>query len=226
MKIKNNIIALSTILIMMFTPTVMAGQVGSMTTFTSGTAAVASEVNGNFTAVETAVNDNDTRTTTNASDISTNQSRLTNIETSTASVHATSFIVPSNESCTVSNGDFLSITAGTSCNAFTGIQIPDARQITEFSCSIFDNDATAGAHIFVRISRVYKASGSVTALFETPVSAQNASIQERTSNTVFLAGTDVVDNSAYYYRLEALFGSATSGADTKLYGCSVKYTTI
>ena len=38
-----------------------AGQVGPLTTFVSGTTARASDVNGNFSAVVTAVNDNDTR---------------------------------------------------------------------------------------------------------------------------------------------------------------------
>ncbi len=39
-------------------PSVQAGTVGSLTTFESGAAAKASEVNGNFSAITTAVNDN------------------------------------------------------------------------------------------------------------------------------------------------------------------------
>lgn len=42
----------------------LASSVTIPNTFTSGTPALASEVNGNFTAVETAVNDNDSRITT------------------------------------------------------------------------------------------------------------------------------------------------------------------
>jgi hypothetical protein len=42
----------------------VAGPVGPLTTFTSGTTAKASEVNDNFTAVKTAVNDNATRIAT------------------------------------------------------------------------------------------------------------------------------------------------------------------
>ena len=41
--------------------TVYAGEVTIPNTFTAGTPAVASEVNGNFTAVKTAVDDNDGR---------------------------------------------------------------------------------------------------------------------------------------------------------------------
>lgn len=42
----------------------LAGSVGPLTTFTPNTPALASEVNGNFSAVRTAVNDNDSRITT------------------------------------------------------------------------------------------------------------------------------------------------------------------
>lgn len=49
-----------------------AGDVTGLTTFTSGTKAVAAEVNDNFTAVKTAVDDNNSRTTTNTTAITTN----------------------------------------------------------------------------------------------------------------------------------------------------------
>ena len=50
---------------------VLATDVTIPNTFTSGTAAVAAEVNDNFTAVKTAVDDNDGRITTNATAITT-----------------------------------------------------------------------------------------------------------------------------------------------------------
>ena len=49
----------------------LATDVTGLTTFTSGTPAVAAEVNDNFTAVKTAVDDNDGRITTNATAIAT-----------------------------------------------------------------------------------------------------------------------------------------------------------
>ncbi|NOX76419.1 MAG: hypothetical protein GXP17_07370 [Gammaproteobacteria bacterium] len=48
-----------------------AGSVTIPNTFTANTAAVADEVNDNFTAIKTAVDDNDARTTTNTQDIAT-----------------------------------------------------------------------------------------------------------------------------------------------------------
>ena len=50
----------------------IASNVTIPNSFTSGTPAVAAEVNANFDAVATGVNDNDSRTTTNTSDIATN----------------------------------------------------------------------------------------------------------------------------------------------------------
>lgn len=54
-----------------------AGPVGPLTTFTANTTAKASEVNANFTAVKSAVDDNDGRITSNAAGISTNATGIT-----------------------------------------------------------------------------------------------------------------------------------------------------
>jgi len=56
-----------------------AGQATIPNTFVSGTAAKASEVNGNFNSLKTAVDDNDARTSTNASGISQNAADIANI---------------------------------------------------------------------------------------------------------------------------------------------------
>jgi hypothetical protein len=53
-----------------------ASEVTGLTSFTSGTPAKASEVNDNFSAVKTAVDDNAADITTNASDVATNAAKL------------------------------------------------------------------------------------------------------------------------------------------------------
>ncbi len=58
-----------------------AGSVDIPNTFTAGETAKASEVNDNFSAIETAVDDNDSRITTNALNISDNSTTITDHET-------------------------------------------------------------------------------------------------------------------------------------------------
>ena len=55
----------------------MAGSITVPNTFVGGTPATASEVNANFSAIKSAVDDNDSRITTNAGDISANTSNIT-----------------------------------------------------------------------------------------------------------------------------------------------------
>lgn len=55
----------------------MAGSVTIPNTFVGGATASASEVNANFDAVKTAVDENDNRITTNISDINTNSANIT-----------------------------------------------------------------------------------------------------------------------------------------------------
>ncbi len=59
--------------------TAYAGQATIPNTFVSGTAAKASEVNGNFNSLKTAVDDNDARISANASGISKNAADIANI---------------------------------------------------------------------------------------------------------------------------------------------------
>lgn len=63
-------------LILVLSTSAFAGALGTLNSFTSGTPAVAADVNDNFTAVKTEVNDNNTRITTNKSEIDTNASDI------------------------------------------------------------------------------------------------------------------------------------------------------
>ena len=58
---------------------VFAGEVTIPNTFTAGETAVAADVNADFTAVKTAVDDNNARITNNATDISTNTDSISAI---------------------------------------------------------------------------------------------------------------------------------------------------
>ncbi len=81
---------------------VLAGNVTIPNDFVGGTTAVADEVDENFSAVATEVNDNDTRITTNTTNINTNDTRITT-NTTGISANATAIQSKQNrvtESCT------------------------------------------------------------------------------------------------------------------------------
>ncbi len=84
-----------------------AGSVTIPNSFTAGEAAVAAEVNANFTAVKTAVNDNDSRISTNASDISSNTSDIatnaSNISSNTSDIATNASNISSNTSDIATN---------------------------------------------------------------------------------------------------------------------------
>jgi len=67
---------LTTSLLLSLSATTFAADVTIPNSFTAGSPAVAADVNANFSAVETAVDDNNSRVTTNAGNISTNTAAI------------------------------------------------------------------------------------------------------------------------------------------------------
>lgn len=67
---------MAVVLVLVASPA-MAGQMSVPNTFTAGTPALAAQVNANFTAAKTAVDDNDARITTNAATAATNTANIT-----------------------------------------------------------------------------------------------------------------------------------------------------
>ena len=90
----------------------LAGNVGTLKTFTANTTAKASEVNGNFNAVKTAVNGNVQDIKTNANDIATNAHDIT---TNTGNITTNAHDITTNtSSINTVKGDYVSsVTAGT-----------------------------------------------------------------------------------------------------------------
>ncbi len=68
--------------------TATAGNVTIPNTFSSGTPAVAAEVNANFNALATEVNDNDSRITTNSNDLATLQATVSALQNTITSLQA------------------------------------------------------------------------------------------------------------------------------------------
>lgn len=69
---------LLTVVFVLLTGPAWAGSVTIPNTFTSGTKAMAADVNANFSAVKSAVDDNDTRISTNTNKINSNTSAISN----------------------------------------------------------------------------------------------------------------------------------------------------
>ncbi len=82
-------VTLSVMASFMVSTQVVAGNLTIPNSFTSGTPAVAAEVNANFSAVESEVDDNDDRISTNISDITSNDSRITALESTVGNLGIT-----------------------------------------------------------------------------------------------------------------------------------------
>ncbi len=82
------------------TASVQAGSISGLTSFTANTTARASEVNGNFTTVQTAVNDNDSRLTTVEGTVGANTSNITTLQATTSTNSANISTLQSNPGIT------------------------------------------------------------------------------------------------------------------------------
>lgn len=98
----NSIFNILAIMLIVIAYPLQASSLSIPNTFSAGSAAVAEEVNGNFDAVKTAVDDNDRRITTNATDISINSSSVstntTVIGTNASAISANAGVIAGNAS--------------------------------------------------------------------------------------------------------------------------------
>ncbi|VAW51062.1 hypothetical protein MNBD_GAMMA05-940 [hydrothermal vent metagenome] len=194
---------------------VTAGEVVLPNTFTSGTAAVAAEVNDNFTAIKSAVDDND--------------SRLNALETGYISVSSHAFRNEDDVAdCrwnTIVTGLYGYYESGgvAICDAVAGIQLPHKAVLTSLTCYLYDNDLSAGTAVFGRLQRT-NLSDALQTVITTPETLNSTDVQALTATTITTAGADVVDNQNYTYRLAVFFDDTdTSDTNLRLYGCTVGY---
>lgn len=215
--------------VMLCAGSAFAGPVNIPTTFTSGTPAVASEVNGNFTAVKSAVDDNNTRINTNLTTNNSQNTRLNNLEnpSGAVSVAGLAFTDESGGAAgcqTERNTEvyFRFAGAGGNCDAMAPIQLPQGDTVTSLSCTILDNNAAGAAQIAVQLRRIAFSNGVASTIFTTPNSVDSVSVAQYADATA-TAGTAVIDNNTYSYALKADFGTPVPGASMRLYGCKVTH---
>ena len=194
---------------------VSASSVTIPNSFTAGTAAIAAEVNGNFDAVKSAVDDND--------------SRLNALESGTLSFSLYGLIDSiDGNTCqlqrSLSGYVYYNVGSGATCNAFMPVNLPQGRSLTGLSCTVFDNDPTGTNDVdFAALRRTSLTTGLSGAVFQTANSIDSTNIQQ-ISDATPSAGTAVIDNSNYAYSLQVRLDESAAGViDIRAYGCSVTY---
>ena len=193
-----------------------AGSVTIPNSFSSGTPAVAAEVNDNFSAVKTAVDDND--------------SRLTAIESGAVSVNLTGLIDDDDDdTCRLrrnSNGySYYNTGSGANCAAYMPVSLPHGRTLLTMSCTVFDNDGVALNNIDAAyLRRSSLSTGSLGTVFNTSGSVESTAVQQLVDNLP-TAGMAVVDNTAYSYFISIPFDESDSGSltDIRVYSCAITY---
>jgi hypothetical protein len=215
-------------------------------TFTSDTPAVAAEVNANFTAVKTAVDDNNARITANkarqdthASDIGNLQIRTTSLENTgsrvislghTAFKNAGSAPTASSFGDCVGFGAFagylypapVATATNDQCFFSAGVQLPDNATISRLECTFMDNSASNSMN--VHLQRTSMLTGVNTSILRTSATTDSAAIQTQNDTTFNTAGSETIDNSTYGYNLFLNFTTTnfTSLAENaRLYGCRI-----
>ena len=126
---------------------VSASSVTGLKTFTAGETAVAQDVNDNFTAVKTAVDDNDTRITTNATNITTN---ATNITTNATNITANTTNITANTTNITANTTRITAleTGGGSCAGTnpSDVMVPVGPLcVDKYEASVSNTAASGGA---------------------------------------------------------------------------------
>jgi hypothetical protein len=219
-------------------------------TFNAGTPAVAAEVNANFDAAKSAVDDNDARITTLESSKQNRVSagcapgysiRVINEDGSVVceldndsggdaghiSISFTALKPYTYAGCVplISNGSYWynsTTTTDTSCTAYAPLQLPHGAYIDSLTCNLYDNDP--GGSSSVRLSRVSNSSSYTVHLFETPVTpVDDVNVQELTDNTTAI--NNQVDNTNYNYMLtwSLTHDTSTVSSSARFHSCVIAY---
>lgn len=208
-------------------------------TFTSGTAAVAADVNENFTSLKTAIDDNNGRVTsleTNEAsvlaDVTAHDARLTSIEVGVISIPPAAFVENSN-GCdytieTSRNYGYIKSGAPGNCQLIAPVYLPHGRSMTGLTCYLRDNEAPSDFDISLRqhdMTEVDPVAGSVGVYSLTTNFHQDSSVIMRTDTIIDGSPSDdVIDNNTYHYQLRVNIDNVFTGGDSlSIYGCTVSY---
>src|SRR5262245_1073470 len=194
--------------------TLFASSVTLPFSFTAGSLVRASDMNANFAAVKTAVDDNHARLTTLENKLSGAVS---------VSIHGFTEFFNLGVCVLQRNQNMLYFqNSGVGCIATAQISLPHGSTVQNLSCLVYDNSATGNIYP-ASLTRVNLSTGVVQSVITTNQTSTNAGLQTLTANT-FLASA-VVDNNAFAYYLEVAFDTTglSPATDLRLHGCKVGY---
>jgi hypothetical protein len=201
---------------------VLASEVTLPNEFVAGERARAGEVNENFTAVKTAVDDNHDRITELENQVA---------ETGAVSVPPLAFSYEPNDGlggCVfqrIMTYAFFNNATG-NCTAGAPVALPHNATITGVSCLLYDNQAAPSISQIVlqRISLTTGDSDGLYFKFNSTTDSSLPVLYGTVNNGV--PGGSLVDNTAYVYYITVSFATAglAPTSNLRLYGCKIEYT--
>ena len=210
-----------------------AAEVSGLTTFVPNTPALAEEVNGNFDAVKSAVDDND--------------QRITDLEAKTpdgaVSLSAFAFsewTASTNSSSTcqmlrIVNYAYFDLfwAKSTTCSMTAPAHLPQGATVTGLSCLVDDElyGSTEDSNFYpISLRRLDLATANTTNIYSTSTVSSNSGLQTLTGIPSTPTAEDlIIDNSQYAYTVmvTALYAddvdATVAGNNLKLHGCTVEY---
>ncbi len=179
----------------------LAGSVTIPNDFSSGTPAVAAEVNENFSAVKTAVDDNDGRITTNAEDIAANETAIaTKADVSAVTANTTTIATKADTSAVSANATSIAVnTTGIATNATTIAGKADASAVTANVAGIATNATSISTNASDIATNATGIATNVTAIATNATAiAGKADASAVTTNTADIATNtaDIATNTA------------------------------
>ncbi|NVJ60656.1 MAG: hypothetical protein HWE27_09700 [Gammaproteobacteria bacterium] len=212
-------------LITLFAPSFLwASNVDIPNTFTAGTPARAAEVNANFSAIETAVDDNDARITTNENAIAAmNEAQQLIYPVNIFAVNNAGYPnLRMNSSGMYNTTDLTDIVAAP-------VLLPDGAVITDMHCLVRDNHNTAnfnGGNItLMRVSILEGAPpGVYQVISEIDLNTSgNVNGLRRLNDNDSVIENSVIDNTEYMYSVRFWIQRTEAVSNLMISGCRINY---
>jgi hypothetical protein len=213
-------ILLSAILALLCTAA-SASEVTLPNEFVAGERARAGEVNENFEAVKTAVDDNHNRITELESQIK---------ETGAVSIPVQSFDETAGGVCDFRRTQgygYFDTPEGTTCLIGAGLNLPDGATITGGGCILYDNIPPGNIQLSLIRTDISIVPNMITVFSSTPTSDEPILAQAVNITLNSAPANAVVNNLLYAYSITAIFDTAgleDSFDNLRLHNCTVTYT--